>query len=95
MDWSIHVDLCHLRDKLGNSNTPQGFVKRQVVPGTTIYTPEATSYSSLPIHEAVRHSVHEYVRGRVYTNGIESFWAMLKRAHTGTFHWQSPKHLHR
>ena len=29
------------------------------------------------------------------TNGIESFWAMLKRAHTGTFHKMSPKHLQR
>ena len=37
----------------------------------------------------------EYVRGQVHTNGIESFWATLKRAHKGTFHRLSPKHLHR
>ena len=37
----------------------------------------------------------EYVRGDVHTNGIESFWSMLKRAHTGTFHKISPDHLHR
>ena len=30
-----------------------------------------------------------------HTNGIESFWAMLKRAHKGTFHKISPKHLQR
>ena len=30
-----------------------------------------------------------------HTNGVESFWAMLKRAHTGTFHKMSPKHLDR
>ena len=30
-----------------------------------------------------------------HTNGIESFWAMLKRAHTGTYHKLSPKHLNR
>ena len=30
-----------------------------------------------------------------HTNGIESFWAMLKRAHKGTFHKISPKHLDR
>ena len=46
-------------------------------------------------HEAVRHSVGEYVRGQAHTNGIESFWSMLKRAHMGTFHKLSPKHLHR
>ena len=30
-----------------------------------------------------------------HTNGIESFWSMLKRAHMGTFHKFSPKHLDR
>ena len=30
-----------------------------------------------------------------HTNGAESFWSMLKRAHMGTFHKMSPKHLHR
>ena len=30
-----------------------------------------------------------------HVNGIESFWATLKRAHKGTFHKLSPKHLDR
>ena len=42
-----------------------------------------------------KHSVGEYVRGNVHTQGVESFWAVLKRAHKGTFHRLSPKHLHR
>ena len=46
-------------------------------------------------HEAVNHSVGEYVDGMAHTNGIESFWSMLKRAHKGTFHKISPKHLQR
>lgn len=41
----------------------------------------------------MRHSVGEYVRGQAPTNGIESFWSILKRAHKGTFHKLSPKHL--
>ena len=45
--------------------------------------------------EVVKHSVGEYVRGQAHTNGIESFWSMLKRAHSGTLHKLSPKHLHR
>ena len=30
-----------------------------------------------------------------HTNGIESFWSMLKRAHKGVYHKISPKHLQR
>ena len=46
-------------------------------------------------HESVRHSVGEYVRGMAHTNGIESFWSMLKRAHKGVYHHFSVKHLQR
>ena len=31
----------------------------------------------------------------VSTNGVESFWSMLKRGHVGTFHKMSPKHIDR
>ena len=46
-------------------------------------------------HEAVKHSLSEFVKGDVHTNGIESLWSMLKRAHQGAFHELSPKHLDR
>ena len=46
-------------------------------------------------HEAVNHSVSEYVRDMVSTNGMESFWAMLKRGHQGVYHKMSPKRLDR
>ena len=76
--------------------TLHGFVAAHADPDTTIYTDDALVYETLPFdHEAVRHSVAEYVRDKAHTNGIESFWAMLKRAHTGTFHKMSPKHLNR
>ncbi len=43
----------------------------------------------------MNHSKGEYVREDVHTICVESFWALLKRAYYGTFHWMSPKHLHR
>ena len=46
-------------------------------------------------HEAVKHSVSEYVRDQAHTNGIESFWALLKRGFHGTYHHMSVKHLDR
>ncbi len=35
------------------------------------------------------------MRGQAHTNGIESFWALLKRGYHGAFHKISPKHLDR
>ena len=79
-----------------DKDTLQGFVKDHAAVGATVYTDDAAAYDSLPFdHEAVKHSVSEYVRGQAHTNGIESFWAVLKRAHKGVFHKISPKHLNR
>jgi hypothetical protein len=46
-------------------------------------------------HRVVKHSAHEYVRGKVHTNGIESVWAVLKRGLHGVYHKASEKHLGR
>ena len=75
--------------------TLQGFVTDHTAPGATIYTDDATAYTGLAGRERVKHSVGEYVRGQAHTNGIESFWSMLKRGYVGTFHKMSPDHLHR
>lgn len=61
-----------------------------------VYTDDHRSYIGLPYeHESVNHSVGEYVREQAHTNGIESFWAALKRGYYGTYHRISPKHLER
>jgi transposase-like protein len=79
-----------------DAKTLQGFVVDRTEPGALVYTDEARAYWGLPRrHEAISHSAGEYVRGQARTNGIESFWAMLKRGYTGTYHKMSPKHLHR
>ena len=78
--------------------TLQGFVREHAREGVVVYTDEATAYAGLARdfdHTAVNHSVGEYVRDMAHTNGIESFWSMLKRAHKGTFHKISQKHLDR
>ena len=46
-------------------------------------------------HATVTHSRGEYVRGDVYTNTAESFFALLKRGIMGAFHHVSKMHLWR
>ena len=81
-----------------DGRTLQGFVRENTEPGATVYSDESASYTGLARdfdHEAVNHSAGEYIRGQAGINGMESFWGGLKRAHKGTFHKISPKHLDR
>ena len=75
--------------------TLQRFVGERVAADAEVYTDEHGGYRHLPHHETVSHSVGEYVNGQTHTNGIESFWSMLKRGYYGTYHQWSPKHLSR
>ena len=75
--------------------TLQTFVQDNTEEGTQIHTDENKAYQGLENHETTNHGAGEYVKGKVYTNGIESFWSMFKRAHKGTYHKMSAKHLHR
>ena len=73
-----------------------GFVYNNAAQGAQLYTDSATAYqnSDRP-HETVKHSVSEYVNGQAHVNGVESFWAVLKRAYHGVYHHVSKKHLNR
>ena len=77
--------------------TLQGFVSDTVKPGSAVYTDEHAGYRGMTNmeHQAVRHSVGEYVREQVHTNGIESFWALFQRGLDGIYHHVSVKHLGR
>ena len=79
-----------------DAKTLQGFVIATALAGATVFTDDAAAYKGMPFdHASVRHSVGEYVSGMAHTNGIESFWSMLKRAHKGVYHKISAKHLQR
>ncbi len=79
-----------------DKHTLQDFVIDRTAGGATVYSDEHAGYKGLPFkHETVRHSVSEYVREQAHTNGIESFWASLKRGYHGVYHQMSPKHLDR
>ncbi len=69
--------------------SPLNFASRTLAkPGSTLYTDGHRAYCGMGEyrHEAVEHSVGEYVRAQAHTNGIESFWALPKRGYIGTLH---------
>jgi transposase-like protein len=77
--------------------TLHAYIGANVVQGATIYSDQHKGYTGLEAdysHKVVDHAV-EYVSGRVYTNGIENFWALLKRGLKGTYVCAQPYHLHR
>ena len=70
-----------------------GFAYDRIAQGAEVFTDDLKSYVGLHNHRSVRHSVGEYVDGQAHINGMESFWAMLKRGYYGTYHRLSPFHL--
>ena len=95
----VEVDESHFGGKEKNkhgSKKLQGFVVDHSAPGATVYTDEPGAYRGMPFPpKTVKHSVGGYVNDQASTNGIESFWALLKRGYHGTFHHVSEKHLGR
>jgi len=73
------------------------FIMETINLHSTLYTDDHASYLGLDgyVHGSVNHSAGQYVNGDIHTNGIESFWALLKRGHYGIFHMMSAKHLGR
>lgn len=67
----VRPQVAEATDKLA---LQQGFVVKNTSPGATVYTDEASAYVGPPFdHEAIKHSVKEFVRRQGHTNGMESF----------------------
>jgi hypothetical protein len=59
----------------------------------TVYPPITKGFGG---HGTVNHSIEEYVRGGFWhTNTVESYFSLLKRGLTGTYHHVSAHHLKR
>jgi transposase-like protein len=87
---------------IGDTTAPtvQGFVEANAPSGATVVTDEFAAYCGLSsmgfAHYTVNHGAGEFVRDdSFHTNGIESFWSLLKRGHYGIYHYMSAKHLRR
>lgn len=68
---------------------------RNVQPAAFVCTDASASYASMSdrfIHRWVDHAIR-YAIGKVHVNGIENFWALLKRMLHGTYVHCAPFHL--
>jgi transposase-like protein len=79
--------VCQLIER-ADQKTLNEFVRKAVSDKVELVaTDEHSGYHYLTTlgykHDAIAHSEGEYVRGKVHTNNIESFWALLKRGIIG------------
>ncbi|NOY43690.1 MAG: IS1595 family transposase [Planctomycetes bacterium] len=86
------------------SKTLIGAIRKHVQPDAVIVTDELPAYKRLTNyfaeHEHVKHSRRQYVKTRedgfkVFSNTVESFFALIKRGHYGVYHSMSKAHIHR
>lgn len=80
-----------------NRNTLKFYIDNTICKGSTIMTDEWKSYTGLKkyVHKQINHGIGQYVKGKVHTNGIESFWALLKRGVFGQYHQVSERYLNK
>src|SRR5688572_10848982 len=92
--------VSRVRTTLANDHSPEAIFSRvsgAIKPGSKVYSDSDKALAVIErryVREAVNHA-HEYVRGRVHTNGIENFWSLLKRTIRGTYISVDPFHVPR
>jgi transposase-like protein len=82
-----------------SAKTLRPILKAQISEKARLMTDELSSYTlvgrEFKEHGVVNHGAHEYSRGDITTNTVESSFALLKRGLVGTFHKVSEAHLQR
>jgi transposase-like protein len=74
-------------------------IRANIQAETAVMTDEASWYRGLykdfASHEAVNHTLKEYVRGTITTNTVEGYFSIFKRGMKGVYQHCKEKHLHR
>lgn len=80
-----------------NVNNIRRHVRQNVDLGAILMTDESALYTAVGKsqfkHNVIKHKAGIYAKGPIYTNTVESFFALLKRGVYGNFHHCGAKHL--
>ena len=77
-------------------NTMREYVEGNTRRSAHIVTDEHSGYDLVERKRTkVSHNKREYAVGKLHTQGIESFWAIIKRSYKGVYHRYSQQHLAR
>ena len=88
----VHAEVTDYAD----ATAARDYIEGLMTEDAFLYTDESPIYNGIRRnHRTIMHKAGEYVADEVHTQGIESFWGILKRAHKGTYHYLSGKHLQR
>jgi hypothetical protein len=81
------------------SGTTLPIIRANIQRETAIMTDEASwhrgLYKDFASHEAVNHTLKEYVRGTITTNTVEGYFSIFKRGMKGVYQHCKEKYLHR
>jgi transposase-like protein len=82
-----------------NASTLHPYIVQNVRRDSTLMTDEARWYKKVgkefASHEAVNHSISEYVRGNAGTQVVENYYSILKRGLRGVYQHVGEQHLKR
>jgi transposase-like protein len=83
-DRMVAVTVANVR-----KTTLIGHVQKRVLPASTVYSDESSSFADLAkrgcAHDRVNRSENVYVSRDVHTNTIEGFWSLVKRGIGGVY----------
>ena len=79
--------------------TLQGEIDAGVAKNSSLYADDHRGYFGQSglfcTHKNMKHSAKEFANGMDHINGIESFWAGVKKCYHNIYHHLSTKYLHR